>query len=469
MKNTAYQIYELLSTMSATEKSYVKKTFSSNEKNMSLLFNDLNKCDQFDKKAFLSQYQKRPYMKYLSQNCNYLLKSMTKSLIDYNIENLTEINIMSKLSSISLLIKKGMYAASIQKIDKEIELASTYQYFEYGYKLIKLKERFHKIYLLDKFNYEEHIELHIKKKFFIEQLQLIDELELLRTALSNEKLSTTKKLNLAKIKFEAFNFCDLAQLPSQAPLMAKINFNYIKFKISELNGKPQLKYLKQSLVDFDNKPFLKGIYFERYILCISNYFENVVIKKEFDLFFELYEKYINELMSFSKWNTMQTSPFYYIIEYFTYIKACVLSKCSNKALQKAKVYQQIISKNFRKINSSLIIYAVKLNSTVFFNGGLINEALSAIELLQKDKSVETQYFYRMMQILSHYKLNNMMLIYSLSNSLASYLRKNNQEAMLKEFLKIKKCLFEEDWSNLEPLVFLPHIETGAITEGSTSN
>lgn len=469
MRNTAFQIYELLSTMSATEKSYVKKTFSSNEKNMSLLFNDLNKCDQFDKKTFLNQYQKRPYMKYLSQNCSYLLKSMTKSLIDYNIENLTEINIMSRLSLISLLVKKGMYSTCIKKIDKEIELAITYQYYEYGYKLIRLKERFYKIYLLQKFSYNEHIELDSKKKFFIQQLQLIDELELLCTALSNEKLSTPEKLNLVATKFETFNFCSLEKLPSQTPLMVKLNFNYINYKTSQLRGKPETKHLSQSLLDFENQSFLKNVYFESYILVIANYLESLIVDLEFEVFFESYEKYTKELRSFAKWNSMQTSPFYYIIEYFTFIKACLYSKCSNKAVQKANEYQQVISKNHNTTNSNFITHAISLNATVFFNNGYINEALNTIELLQKDKSIATQYFYKVMQILCHYKLNNMMLIYSLSNSLTTYLRKNKQAAMLNEFLKIKKCLFDEDCNNLKLLEFLPHIDLYVVKETPNKN
>jgi len=456
MKSVAYQIHELLNTMNPTEKSYVKKTFSANQKNMSQLFDDLNKCDHFNKKTFIKQYNNRPYIKYLSQNCNYLLKSITKSLIDYNSENLTEINIMSRLSSISLLVKKGMFSACLQKIEKEIELAISYQYFEYGYKLIKLKERFYKIYLLKVFNYEEHIVLAAKKKFFIEQLQLIDELDLLSIALSNESMATIEKIKLVKKKFTELKFCGLEQLPDNMPLKAKISFNYIKYQFSKLEGKPKLKYLKQSLIDFDNLSFLKGIYFENYVKAIANYFKGLLIDKEFDLFFELYEKYIKELKTFSKWKTMRTSPFYYIIKYFAFIEASVFAKCTKKAIKKANRYMQIINKTHNKLKDSFVSHAVYLNATVFFNNGYINETLDAIALLQNDKRIETRYFYKVMQILCHYKLDNMMLVNSLSNSLANCLRKSNKSVMLKEFLNLKKCLLDIDCHKFDNLKFLPY-------------
>lgn len=468
MSNLAHQVHQLLNTMLPAEKSYVKKTFSANEKNMSQLFDDLNKCVQFERKLFLRRYKNRPYMKYLSQNCNYLLKSITKSLIDYNVQNLTEINIMNRLSSISLLVKKGMFSACFQKIDKEIELALTYQYYEYGYKLIKLKERFYKIYLLQKLDHKEHFALVSQKKFFIKQLQLIDDLELLCTALSNAELSKSQKLNLVKEKFKEFDFLTKDQLPGETPLLVKTNFNYIKYKVSELNGEPELKYLKQNLIEFDNLAFLKAIYFENYTLNIANYFEGLIINEKFDLFFNLYDKYANELKSFAKWDTMQTSPLYYIIEYFFYIKACLFSKNCKHAIDKVNQYQEIINGTNNKAAGSIGLYAVKLNATVFFNNGYFSKALDAIELLQNDKKIKTQYFYRLMQILCHYKLDNQILVHSLINSLTIFLRKHNKKGMLKDFLQLKKCLLQRDCNKFEQLKYLPYVNLNTLKNANTN-
>lgn len=462
MSSVANQIHELLKTMNPTEKSYVKKTFSANEKNMSQLFNDLNKSKQFDRKTFLKQFKKRPYMKYLSQNCNYLLKNITRSLIDYNSENLTEINIMARLSSISLLVKKGMFSACLQKIDKEVELAITYQYFEYGYKLIKLKERFYKIYLLKEFSYDEHVALAEKKKFFIEQLQLIDELDLLSIVLSNESLSAREKIKLVESKFTKLKLTGLERLSDNMPLNAKLAFNYIKYQVSVLKGEPNLKYSKQSLIDFEKLSFLKGIYFESYVKIVANYLKVLVSAKEFVLFFEMHEKYMEELKGFAKWKTMRTSPFYYIVKYFTFIEASVLSNSTNKAIKKAIRYQQIISKTHNKLMDSFVSFAIYLNAIVFFNNGYVNETLDAIELLQKDKRIETRYFYKVMQILCHYKLDNMMLVDSLSDSVANCLRKNNKPAMLKEFLKLKKCILDINCNKFDDLEFLPYLDLNVL-------
>lgn len=459
MSNVAYQIHELLSTMNPTEKSYVKKTFSTNQKNMALLFDDLNKCTKFDRKTFLTRNKSRPYMKYLSQNCNYLLKNITKSLIDYNTENLTEINMLSRISSISLLIKKGMISASLHKIEREIELAEKYEYYEYGYKLIKLKERFYKIYFLKEFSHTTYIELAVKKKFYIDKLQLMDELDLLRAALLNTSLSIKEKLHLADEKFKELN---ISQVRNGLPLMAKIIYNFIKFKISELKGRPSYGYLKQSLVDFNDKNFLKGIYFESYFKVIANYLSGLINNRQYELFFKEYYKYRKELKGYDKWNSMRTSPFFYIVKYFTFIEASVKSMNATSALKKAKRYQQIITKTHTKLTDSLVSQAVQLNATVFFNTGHINETLDAIELLSKSKRIETQYFYKVMQLLCHYKLGNMMLVESLANSLATCLRKNKKEATLKDFLNLKKYLLNNDCSNLQQLEFLPYLDLNML-------
>ncbi len=462
MSSTAKQIYELLNTMNPSEKSYVKKTFSANEKNMCQLFNDLNKCEQFDKKIFFKRHKNRPYMKYLPQNCKYLLKRTIKSLIDYNTENLTELNILYRLSTISLLVRKGMFFTCTLKIVKEIEFAENYQCYEYGYKLVKLKERFYKIYLIKKLTYEEHATMAEKKKFFIKQLQLIDELDLLCTILYSEAYSTTQKIELVDEKFKEFNFSGLDYLPDETPLMIKLKFNSIKYELSKLKAKPELKYLKQCIFAFDKLPFLKDFYFETYLLCIYNFLTGLLIDKKFDSFFKDYKTYTNELISFPKWSTMESSPLYYLVKYFIFISACVYSNQCPKALEVACEYQKILHKKRANLPVKHLVYALKLNSLVFFNNGFINETLDNIELFKNNKCIKIQYFYKAMQILCHYKLGNMMLVESLSISLATCLRKNNKTAMLKDFLDLKKCLLHEDCSKLNDLKYLPYLDLNSL-------
>jgi len=465
MSNVAYQIYELLNTMDPTEKSYVKKTFSSNEKNMSQLFDDLNKCAQFNKKIFLRRYKTRPYMKYLSQNCNYLLKRITKSLIDYNTENLTEINIMARLSSISLLVKKGMFSACVQKIDKEIELADTHQYYDYGYKLIKLKERFYKIYMMKEFSYARHLALAKKKKFYVHQLQLIDELELLNVAMHCEDLTNSNKIELAQSKFKELKLTDKESI-TQLPLVAKRAFNYTSYKVSQLKGKSQLAYLKQSLIDYNEQPLLKPIYFENYVHCIANYLIGLIIEKNYTLFFIEHEKYLIELKNYPKWKTMKTSPFYHIIKYYLYIVACVQSKNANRAVNKAKKYLVIIKRDCQKLMDYFVYDALSNIALTFFNVGRIDETLNAIDQLKTHKNTEAQYFYRVVQILCHYKLDNVMLVHSLLNALGTYLRKNNKPSLLKDFLKLKKCLLSNNCHSLSKLKFLPHLDLKTLKKAS---
>lgn len=461
MSNIAFQIHELLSTMNPTEKSYVKKTFNPNEKNMSLLFNDLNKCVQFEKKTFIKRNKNKPYMKYLSQNCNYLLKNITKSLIDYNAENLTEINILARLSSISLLVKKGLFSACVNKIDKEIELAEKHQYFEYGYKLIKLKERFYKIYLIKELNYDHHLAFSRKKKFYIGQLQMIDELDLLSVALYGEELSNADKIQLAKTKFVELSLVHQESI-GKLPLLAKNAYNYIKYKLSQLEGEPELTYLKQSLINYNNKPFLKPIYYENYVLFIANYLVGLIFDQNFDLFFVEYEKYLKELKSYAKWKTMQTSPLYHILEYHLYISSCVESNNAPLAIEKAKQYLKIIKTGSDKLMDYFTQDAISNIALSFFNTGHFDEALKAIELLKDYKTVETQYFYKVMQVLCHYKLDNLMLVNSLSNSLATSLRKKNKQAMLKDFLNLKSYLLNNEYNKLKQVEFIPHLDLNTL-------
>lgn len=462
MSSIALQISELLNTLDPAEKSYVKKTFGTNEKYMSQLFNDLNKCAQFDKKTFHNQHKKRSYMKYLTQNCKYLFKRITKSLIDYNTDNLTEINIMARLSTISLLVKKGMFSACLQKIDKEVNLAETFEYYEYGYKLIKLKERFYKFYLIKEFSYEEHKALAEKKQFFIQQLQLIDELELLTAAMENTNLLNEEKLALIKETFTKLDLLTLENLPGTAPLLTKNSFNYILYKISLFKEAPNLEHLKQSLKDFDNKSFLKKIFFETYVGCITRYFEGLISNKQYDLFFNEYEKYMIELKNHTKWKTMKTSPIYYTTKYYFFIRASVEAKQSGNAVKKAVRYQQVITKTNAKLTDSFIMNAVYYNAHVFYNSGYLNETLDAIELLKKHKNIKARYFFKVMQILCHYKLGNIMLVDSLSNSLVACLRKHHKTTRLKDFLKLKKCLLHQDCEKLDELKFLPYLDLNTL-------
>lgn len=463
MSIIAYQIHELLSTMNPTEKSYVKKTFNTNEKNMSQLFDDLNKFEQFDKKSFVRRYKKRSYMKYLSQNCKYLFKRITKSLIDYNTENLTEINIMHRLSSISLMVKKGMFSACLQKIDKQIELTETFEYYEYGYKLIKLKERFYKIYLIKEFNYKEHTALAAKKKFFIRQLQLIDELDLLRVAMCSNELVNIDKIKLAESKFVELNLVEEHQI-DKLPLIAKHAYNYINYKVSQLKEKPIINYLKRNLTCYNEKAFLKPIYYENYMLCITNYLIGLIIERNFDLFLDEHEKYLIELKSHAKWKTMKTSPFYHIIEFYLFIICCLESNKADLAVNKAKKYLTIIKRNSNKLTTYFIYDALSNIAMTFFNTGNVNETLDALELLKKHESIEAQYFYRVTQIVCHYNLNNILLVDSLSDCLVTYLRKHNETDRLRDFLTLKQHLLDIKSNELTKLAYLPHLKTNTLIE-----
>jgi len=159
---------------------------------------------------------------------------------------------------------------------------------------------------------------------------------------------------------------------------------------------------------------------------------------------------------------MRTSPFFYIVKYFTFIEASVKSMNATAALKKAKRYQQIITKTRAKLTDSLISQAVHLNATVFFNTGHINETLDTIELLSKSKRIETQYFYKVMQILCHYKLGNQLLLLSLVNSLAIFLRKHNKPDMLIDFLNLKNSLLRQDFEQLQQLKHLPYVDLSRL-------
>lgn len=107
MKQSTSFTFNLLKALNVAEKSYVKKQISSSGLHLMQLFDDLNKCDFYQKQTFIERYPDKKYIKNLSQNKIYVGKKIVEALITYRSKSVYNIDIHNQINEALILIEKN--------------------------------------------------------------------------------------------------------------------------------------------------------------------------------------------------------------------------------------------------------------------------------------------------------------------------------------------------------------------------
>jgi len=121
------QLFELIHSLSPTEKGYIKKTaFASSageEKSYILLFDAIANQSDYDEEKIIKKFKGASFIKNLSKSKNHLYHLILKRLAHYHEENVVEIKINGVLNQAVILHKKGLYEHAISHYEKALKMA----------------------------------------------------------------------------------------------------------------------------------------------------------------------------------------------------------------------------------------------------------------------------------------------------------------------------------------------------------
>jgi len=167
-------VFDLIKTLKPVEKSYIKKQFQKNDKNLKQLFEDLDKLDVFNKVAFAEKNRDKSYITHLTRNKNYLRKKILVGLVHYNSNSIPQINQRQKLNTINVLINKGLFNQALKLLKLVLQENEQIENYTQCYEICSLIINLYINYMnCDSCN-QSIKSFRQKKHFYIEQLSSIE-------------------------------------------------------------------------------------------------------------------------------------------------------------------------------------------------------------------------------------------------------------------------------------------------------
>lgn len=134
-QNQKLYLFQLIKSLSVSEKGYVKKFCTKNGANSSYLrlFDAIDQQNQYDENIIKQKFKNEKFIKQLSVAKNYLIKTILKSLRAYHSESTNNIQVHELLLEIEILYKKrlvGLCQKLIKKAKRLVAEAQLYHHAE---------------------------------------------------------------------------------------------------------------------------------------------------------------------------------------------------------------------------------------------------------------------------------------------------------------------------------------------------
>lgn len=127
--NISTDLFELIKSLSKTEKRYLKlhTSLQKGSKIYLMLFEIIDKMDFYDEEKIKNKFQGEKFIKHLGFTKNYLYNSIIKSLIAFNNEKSIEQNLLDRLIKAKLLYNRSLYKQFFTALLKVKQLAKDYE------------------------------------------------------------------------------------------------------------------------------------------------------------------------------------------------------------------------------------------------------------------------------------------------------------------------------------------------------
>jgi len=436
--------HHLVKTLSASEKSYIKKQVKGNKLHLVELLDDLYKTEVCSNKEFAKQFRSRKYAKNLTQNKNYLRRKIIDTLVIYQCNRSPEINKRHQLNTIDVLIEKGFFDKTKPLIDGLLNECKKYEAFTTGYDLAVKARRIHNNNISSSLSKEIIKHYADERRFFLDQLSKVEQMATLNDIhitqiTESEKIKAiTKQLKLLNLEVEV--------LPDDYPYNAKRIFYYTKSELAKLKNEQEKRifYLGKLVQLYENYPqFIERGYTHYLVDCI-NYLNSLINNLEYDRFSNEHKKIMTQLEVLEKANHVSENSRLYVLKYLFPQNAFNDSGDFGGALTFAQSYLLFLKKKKRKLTKRFAEVSSIQIALAFLYNEIYDNALDIIEPHLKSKNYINQYAIRVIQIICHYYLKNEFLMDHLFSSFIHYLKTNDKKEAITGVNRFKKYILRNE-------------------------
>ncbi|MCC6690611.1 MAG: hypothetical protein IT235_03680 [Bacteroidia bacterium] len=498
-----FQLFELIKSMSRSEKGYFKKYSSQNviggENNYITLFNAIEKQKEYNESAIKQKLKKERFIGHLAVLKKYLHKLILKSLRSYYEERTLDFQIRARLSEIHLLHERGL-PEQAEKIVKKVKhvaiknekLILLQEINEWERKLIK--NELYRGKTLDQISgIEKEQETLLMKLAWLNKLNGIKE----RTFFSDYNLDgEEKKLQIKKLSLELDKI--YTQLsPAYNTFRSSMVYYRIRGKhasVLQTSNVPST-YSTEMLHLLESNPQAILNDPESYVITLFNllagYEHRISVKEQVAILNKIadFENKNKKLLSFK--NRVL------IFSYLSIIRTHLFNFTAE--FEEAKNYIHLnLLKQFKEYETKMIVYdkiilsfnilaiyfgAEEYRTALRWSNKIINDAALSVA---DDIAGST----KLLNIIIHYELHNRQTISSLISSAERYfqsktvvsqpvlqflqvikenvLSEKNKKAALKMFRHLKEVL-EKDASLPQPDKYLKNFDFTAWIDSKIQN
>jgi len=437
---TVDPLYELINSLSISEKGYFKKSVPKNSIYVKL-FDILNTQKTYNEKEISKLFKSNSESKNIAVVKNYLYESILASLQNYHKEKTIEWQLNAATEQLKILYDKGLYNQCKLLLEKSKKLAYEYELYIYLLPLIAFEFAYNQFKLIDSTQlFEEEKQV----------LNLLNEIST-RNAWYSKVLAWVQQNDKAKNEVELNELSSLYQKPkgvftSKEPFKA-INSAYgtdtlYYYAIGNPDKATEAKL--NQLTTYLGNDLMRNLNYKNFLLVYANVLSLLYNSKQTELF----QKYYSKLPEYFQKN----SSFPYLEKEIIFAHGLSVFKLNNDWLG-GKVFSDSIEQELDKTEGKLSLIRL---SDIQFNAAVCcfwaNDFRSSVKWLNKilnNPKIENRLYLhcysKILQLILHTELNNVDLLKSLSTSTYKYLYKKNkiyefEEIILKHlkfFLKTK--------------------------------
>lgn len=429
MKKASSFLYDLVHTLSKTEKRYIKVQAGAGEKDYLELMDALLAQKSFDEAQLIQDHKGRRFVKHLAVSKQYLYELILRRLTQFGQKSVESI-VFEKMAATNMLIEKGLVRAAQQELKKGQSIAIKYELFELQIMLSSIEK---KLLSLQPFKKQDDT---LIKEIFDKEINSLEQLkntieygylaqQVLRFQVRFQKIQTEEQEQYLDSLTQSPKF---QSLDSATNFRSKIHFYQANATYQFIRGDVKKAYsINREFLDLldANSHFLK-LYAERYIATLNNMLIDSLVIGEYDVLKEGINRLVRTLERPEFKSIKNIAARVFRQRYLLLINWSISQKEFAKALEwipnieaGLEQFGKKIEKHHRITFYYLIAYLLFLNrqydQALKWNNRILNEP-------KEDTVKEIFYFTRSLNLLIHYELSNYELVESLLASTPKYLK-----------------------------------------------
>ncbi len=460
MKTSSSFLFDLVKTLTKSEKRYLKVQSGSGEKDYLQLLDALLAQKTFNEEKLITDNKGANFLKHLAVNKRYLYELLLKSLTNFGKKKLED-QISEKITATNVLIEKGLYLAAFRELKKGKKIAEAYEFYPQQIILCSIEKQ-----LLTQRQFKMQEEQALQQIFETEvnclkQLQNTNEYWYLFQKVAQFQIRYQKIQNPEQQKQAE----TLTQSPKFHNLSLATNFKS-KFYFYQANATYQFmmgnvekayEINSQFLDMMEAAPHFLRLYGERYLATLNNMLIDSLIIGKYDIL----EAGIHRLEmtlerpEFKSIKNIEARVFRQ--RYLLLINWSLSQQDFEKALEWIPKIEEGLAQFGNKIAKHNRITFYYLVAYLLFQNGKFDQALKWNNLLLNDPKEnvvkEIFYFARILNLLLHFELNNYTLLESLLQSTPKYLKPRRaiyatEKALFRFLKKLLNCVDKKEKNKL---------------------